>query len=399
MNSNEQNFERELKRLMTTAEWNQIARMPEATSSFNLFDLLDDAVCENAWSRIIGFLLDSTATHGLGLAPMKWWSQHALKDRIAELAKVAKHSAHETEWGTFEGRRLDILLKLLNDGGHMIGVIGVENKVWSGEQPRQLSDYQTALMKAFPLVPKGLVFLTPDEREPVTAADLPECPLQRISYGSIVSLCDSILPGSKGTLRLLVQGLRDYIDQNIVTERAMKKSVKQIVSKLYHNEQHRRVIELIVEHRPTVKEMLEEVAESVKRRLKPGGRHDYWPADDDSPPELRVWPEGWEKRAFGICYMLRSKTRKPFIGDSFTILVNAWCESDSSRRRMQKVASSLPPRVGHRWRRWGGWEVLWEGESVTLKDLGANDAGKLSTLTLDAIQRTFKAVTEALSTM
>ena len=43
--------------------------------------------------------------------------------------------------------------KLLSNCGRLIGVIGVENKVWSGEQPKQLSDYQDALCEHFPGVP------------------------------------------------------------------------------------------------------------------------------------------------------------------------------------------------------------------------------------------------------
>ena len=40
--------------------------------------------------------------------------------------------------------------------------IGVENKVWTGEQGKQLSDYQKALCDGFSGVPKFLIVLTPD---------------------------------------------------------------------------------------------------------------------------------------------------------------------------------------------------------------------------------------------
>jgi PD-(D/E)XK nuclease superfamily len=67
-----------------------------------------------------------------------------------------------------ERRRLDILIKLLDRHGRLIGVVGIENKVWSGEQHNQLKDYQTALCDVFCGVPKILLFLTPDERAPMT---------------------------------------------------------------------------------------------------------------------------------------------------------------------------------------------------------------------------------------
>ena len=63
-----------------------------------------------------------------------------------------------------ERRRLDILIKLLDGRGHLIGIIGIENKVWSGEQHDQLKHYQAALYP-FPTVLKILLVSTPDGRE------------------------------------------------------------------------------------------------------------------------------------------------------------------------------------------------------------------------------------------
>jgi len=137
------------------------SELPMVSDSFNLFDLVEDAVCENAWSRIIGFLFDSSGNHGLGLKPLTLWAADNLPGDFRDLTQRATGSSCDLEWGTFEGRRLDILVRLLGESGDLIGIIGIENKVWSGEQPNQLCDYQHALVQAFPPVPKVLVFITP----------------------------------------------------------------------------------------------------------------------------------------------------------------------------------------------------------------------------------------------
>ncbi len=392
-------------RLLKSAEWERIAKMPEVNDRFNLFDLLEDAVCENAWSRIIHFLFDSSANHGLGLSPLRYWTAHCLDSSFLELVKLAQASTSDTEWGTFEGRRLDILVKLLDKGGHLIGVVGIENKVWSGEQPRQLSDYQKALITEFRGIPKRLIFLTPDNRKPLTAVESSECPVREISYQSVVALCESLRLRTKGKLRLLIESLAEYVSRNILEKQAMENQIKNSVASLYRNPEHRRVIELIIEHRPTVKDMLEKVAASIERQFRSrrlGKRfqcsHDYWPEEDDSTPELRIWPEELNApTGCRICYMLRSRNRKPYIGDKFTVLLNAWCENDSIRAKMQKLGMRLPSRHSHRWKHWRNWEVLWEGETYQLRDLGANDATQLSMLLADAIRKTVGPLREAFS--
>jgi hypothetical protein len=400
---NKKRFDRGLEKLQKSAEWKCISAMSEVTNGFSLFSLLEDAVCENAWSRIINFLFDSSGDHALGLRPLSHWIAGAVGAPFPDLIRSAKATTSETEWGTLEGRRLDILVKLLDGGGHLLGVIGIENKVWSGEQYRQLSAYQTALTDAFHGVPKILVFLTPDKREPLTASKSSECRVQSVSYESVVKLCDLLMPDASGDLRLLISSLSEFITRNILHKEIMRKQIKDSVAKLYQDPEKRRVIELIVEHRPTVRAVLEEVASSVEGDLEPGGlkmggHHDYWPKDDDFSPELRLWPNAWNApKGSAICYMLRSRARKPFIGDKFTVLLTADCKNDAVRRRMEQLRLQLPPRHSHKWKRWSGWEVLWEGETYQLRDLGSTDIQQLTAHLADAVQNTFEPLRAALS--
>jgi hypothetical protein len=402
---NKEEFDDGLGKLLKSPEWKRISGMPEVINRFSLFSLLEDAVCENAWSRMFHFLFDSSGDHGLGLLPVSQWITSAIQAPFPRIMKSLKATTAETEWGTFEGRRLDILIKLLDGGGHLLGVIGIENKVWSGEQPRQLSDYQTALTNEFQGVPKILVFLTPDKREPLTASKISDCCIQSVSYDSVVSLCDWLMPHASGDLQLLISSLRQFISRNILQKATMNKQIGDSVAKLYQDSEKRRVIELIIEHRPTVRAVLEKVANTIEKRFESGELgmgiaqpHDYWPEEDAFAPELRLWPNGWNApKGSGICYMLRSKTRKPFIGDKFTVLLNAYCENDGVRRKMEQIRSQLPPRHSHKWKHWRDWEVLWEGETYQLRDLAGIDTLQLSKHLGDAVRKTFEPLRAALS--
>ena len=181
--------ERGFEQLIKSHEWRRLAKMPGVAETFNVFQVLDDSVCENSWSSILAVLFSSSGGHGLGMRPLRLWLSEVGDGRFYALAKRAASSSALREWGTMERRRLDILIKLLDGRGLLIGIIGIENKVWSGEQHEQLKDYQAALRVAFPSVPKMLLFLTPDEREPLTSVVSKLCPCRRCSYRT---LCEHV---------------------------------------------------------------------------------------------------------------------------------------------------------------------------------------------------------------
>ena len=132
-------------------------------SDFNLVSIL--ALEEKTISRLIGLLLEPDGVHGQGNVFLKKFAETLRKclkeigienpmENVGEIgnAKV------ETEHSTDKGRRVDILIDLPNF------VIGIENKIWAGDQKDQLKDYGEYLAN------KGkdylLIFLTCDGREP-----------------------------------------------------------------------------------------------------------------------------------------------------------------------------------------------------------------------------------------
>src|SRR5690348_3328393 len=59
-----------IDRLIASKEYSELTAL---APDFNLFDLLDDALREPAWSRIFSALLDSTLPHGLADQTAREW--------------------------------------------------------------------------------------------------------------------------------------------------------------------------------------------------------------------------------------------------------------------------------------------------------------------------------------
>ena len=391
---------RGFQRLTESRDWRRIAKIPGVANVFNVFQILDDAVCENSWSRILAVLFTSSGGHDLDMRPLKTWVSVAAGSRFRALANRAVASSAICEWGTTERRRLDILVKLLDKHGRLIGVVGVENKVWSGEQPNQLSDYQAALCRAFPDVPKILLFLTPGEREPLTGVNNRSCPCRPCSYTTLVRMCEKLRLFANKDMRLLLSSLHDFIGQKILAASVMRTRIKQAVRKLYQNRNHREILEGIFENRPTLEDVCSQIDKSAKEYFAGNAPHinctfDQWPKRTAYPREISVFPKPLGKHGFSIYYLFRSRSHHPFIGDKFTILIAAWCESAAARERVRDLNARLPRRMTHSFPNWNKWEVIWEGDTYELQDLDGRDARNLSRLLTETISKTFRPLESA----
>ena len=123
-------IERGFKQLMKSQDWRRLAKMPGVADAFNVFQVLDDAVCENSWSSILAVLFSSSSGHGLDMRPLRLWLSEIGDSRFNVLAKRAASSSVLREWGTMERRRLDILIKLLDARDTCLG--SSESKTRSG---------------------------------------------------------------------------------------------------------------------------------------------------------------------------------------------------------------------------------------------------------------------------
>jgi len=401
----------DIKSLIRTKGFRQIAVLAGKRNQFNLLEMLETTVTENAWSRVVAFLFDSRGNHGFGKeAFLKWL-------RLVEIPKELKvlgerksvQSVTQTEFVTSSGRRLDILVRLFDSRGRVRAVIGIENKVWSGEQMEQVGDYQNSLSRAFPKIPKIVVFLTPDGRQPKTA-DLVSARCRTIvaRYDTLTDICEALShsPTVNKDVRILLSHLAGYIEKRIAVAEERDNKARRFLYELYSNPMHREALRLIRDHLPSVGNLLESFTDKVEkafRKLSEGSefRWLYWPVRSISPQQIKLIPDELSARTakgrggFEINYMLHCPQRNPDIGDDFTLVVSAWC---NPRSRAAKAAAARLVLKGWRgdWKPTGSWTPLWVGGTHRLVDLGENDAAVLAKLMIDSLRQTYLTLVKRL---
>jgi hypothetical protein len=109
MNSNTINItglEQGFQKIAQSSHWRNLSKMPGVTETFNVFQVLDDAVCENSWSRILAVLFTSSGGHGLDLHPLKTWLSMVAGNRFKVLANQAVASSALCEWGNNGAKKI-----------------------------------------------------------------------------------------------------------------------------------------------------------------------------------------------------------------------------------------------------------------------------------------------------
>lgn len=187
---------------------------------FTFMDALGITDNEIRHSQFIANLLDPRGTHGQGDLFLKKFvskfsNEHPSTEKFDEARIRAEYPATEND-------RIDIFIDLKSGAK-----LAIENKIGAKEGPEQIERYQKYL-KGSDCKNSKIFFLTPDGREPITAApnteQMPPC--EPISYGKIsewIKAClgDKRLIGAH-TLKVL---LRHYAD---ICERIGERKMEEI---------------------------------------------------------------------------------------------------------------------------------------------------------------------------
>ena len=179
---------------------------------FNLFDYL--RADELGLSVCLASLLDPKGKHGQGPVFLD-----AFLETVAEKATWAKNSESCRVKTEVEANgRLDICLEFPE------GMIGIENKPWSGDQPGQLSRYASYLDKKCPNKSWHLLFIC--DREPSIQSMTPAFEKGNFKgnfdwceYTSIVDWLDACAGKSKAlTVRVFIEELAKFIRSKVSGE-------------------------------------------------------------------------------------------------------------------------------------------------------------------------------------
>ena len=354
---------------------------------------------------MFAYLLDSGKEHGLKQNLFRQWlilhknSSANLNKLLSLLPPVNKsETSAQTEWLAENSRRIDVLIKIKNELGHTKAVVGIENKVNSGEQFQQIQDYQKSLIKNFPGIPKILIFLTPDGRKPLTSAELKDCPCLPLSYKSILNVCIQLIPSSNDQARTFIIILKNHIEL-LIKENYMETKISSLVKKLYLNPKYRDAIKLIGQHTPNIDHVLAELEQRFENNSM---KQLNLPIKE----EVSVWIGGRNStsREFNLV-LENSLLQRKDIYPTFMLLYNSKTHADigseihfrimfynvkSSSIRNKILELSEFPNSSSNLTHWSPWVNVWVGASYRLVDLGSKDVNGLFNLLCNSIRDTYK---------
>lgn len=169
-----QNVTEKIKEIHTRRE----QHIASTKGHFNVFNILNIETKENYHSRFILDLLNPKGSHSCGqlfldhfIDILRDSLSISLKTEDISLIQNDKFIRARTEEPTDKNRRIDIYLEFKEF------ILAIENKIWAGEQPDQISDYSQYLQKT--KQKSILLFLTLEGKDSNTANG---CVYYPISY-------------------------------------------------------------------------------------------------------------------------------------------------------------------------------------------------------------------------
>lgn len=401
-----------IRKLTNTLEFKKLQviglQIHDNQRQFDLLSVYEELIDEMAWSRLFAYLLDSTQNHGLNQSAFR-----KLVKQIPDLKLFSKSLPSETdtkiicvtEWKTESSRRIDILIKIIDTNGKINAILGIENKVDSGEQNDQIRDYQKSLNIAFPKIPKALLYLTPDGRFTETADDDLNCPCYSVSFETISNICEQIIPYTNGQGQVFLSVLKNYIEK-ITNKQSMDKEALQLIKKLYKDPDYRQAIKLISQYSPNIRSVFDDLSLRINNsKTLPFSMDavsiDYYPKTSPNPHEFKIYIdeliEIGNNKGFHPCFMLHCENPNPDFGDIYTLRIVTWYSNfkvkDAVSRQAVKDkvqnAFSFTNSLGTN-KHWSQWICLWTGNSYKLTDLGDNDVEGLKALLIKGIKDNYE---------
>ncbi len=204
---------------------------PQLAPEFRIFNYL--RTDEMGVSRCIADLLDSNGAHGQGRVFLDIFLKEI--GSASAWATTAEDCQVMTEKQANGQRRIDIYLDF-----QRVGVIGIENKPWAGDQDRQLADYAAYIKKEAGNKKWLLVYLSnrdPSE-ESITTSErevLEESKqFVRLTYENIIEWLEDCACKSKAlVVRVFIEELAKFIRMDINGELDMseEKEVSSVILK------------------------------------------------------------------------------------------------------------------------------------------------------------------------
>ena len=304
--------------------------------NFNLFSILSIERYELKHSALIANLLDPKGSHGCGDAFLRAFFEIALKgtaypfESSTPLDSRTEHYTGPIAGDT--GGRIDILVKSSHYG------LIIENKIYAGDQDKQLIRYDNYGKEIFGADGYLLVYLTlygyDASKESTATKSAEEVGYLRLSYAEDI-------------LRWLEQCARLAYDKPLVRESLNQyiRTIKQLTYQDMNEENIQQIIDLAIDHPEVVATLASKrdaIAEGIREKyifdkLKEYADQKGWLYDDsessynEEEPKIRFRKEGWDG---SIIISADSENKK----SNYGWWMNLWIGIDSKVTGAKKLA-------------------------------------------------------------
>ena len=304
--------------------------------NFNLFSILSIERYELKHSALIANLLDPKGSHGCGDAFLRAFFEIALKGTAYPFEECTlPHSYTEYYTGPIAGDtggRIDILVKSSHYG------LIIENKIYAGDQDKQLTRYDNYGKETFGAGGYLLVYLTlygyDASKESTATKSAEEVGYLRLSYAEDI-------------LRWLEQCVRLADNKPLVRESLNQyiRTIKQLTYQDMNQENIREIIDLAVDYPEvvaTLSSKRDAIAQGIREKyifakLKEYADQKGWLYDDsessynEEEPKIRFRKEGWDG---SIIISADSEDKK----SNYGWWINLWIGIDSKVTGAKKLA-------------------------------------------------------------
>ena len=246
--------------LKKSQHYKDIADFADDGLLFNLFEVMGVRYRELTHSSVLAWLLSDEANIDF---IREFLNRVAKQDKVEfddeTKGKIANFQTSDDievicEYGD-EKSRIDVFAHFKS----LELVIGIEVKVWAGEQEKQVKRYQKLLKKEYPNDRKIVIFLTPSGYEPSTAIKCEDVPVVCMSWGDIVDIIDKVNDAAEKTREKYEKHIfRKQFSQHIKRNILMGTKEKQLVRKLLSEGENATTIHKIIHNLPPLTDYLDE---------------------------------------------------------------------------------------------------------------------------------------------
>lgn len=303
--------------------------------NYNLFSILSIERYELKHSALIANLLDPEGSHGCGDAFLRAFFEIALKGTAYPFESSSPDSCTEHYTGPIAGDtggRIDILVK-----SSQYGLI-IENKIYAGDQDKQLIRYDNYGKTTFGVGRYLLVYLTlfgsEASKESTATKSAEEVGYLRLSYAEDI-------------LRWLEQCVQQADNKPLIRESLNQyiRTIKQLTYQDMNQENIEKIIDLAVDHPEVVATLSsnrDAIAQRIRKKyifdkLKEYADQKGWLYDDsessynEEEPKIRFHKEGWDG---SIIISADSEGKK----SNYGWWMNLWIGIDSKVTGAKKLA-------------------------------------------------------------